>query len=504
MSPLPPPAPWFRTKIAWSVLLVLATVLRLPGLGESLWYDEILYATRFPADSLRQLVRVLVLDDAAPAYRILMHFWADWFGGDERLLRIPSLLFGLATLGLTYRIGGALGNPRAGFLAAVFLGFSPVHVCYSQEAVGYTLGMALLLSAVWIGLSLREGTRAGGWFFLYGAAVLGAVFTHYFVAVFLLPLSLLAWTAAPRVRLRLLALHCLIGALTVVVLVVKWKLGGFAFSHDFLRPFTLFRWWMLFFGWFLQGNSIWTSIPYLTPPRYLLEVPALLACQLIFLLLLLRGLRPAAGDSRPGVARELATFLLVGPLVLFLLTLVGQDRMYIERYLLPALPFFALALARGALACLNRSFRQFGVLAVVLIAVVSHVQFRIKEEAWTVYKPNPDFRSVAAHLLAPGWAPEDALFLAPASQTDLEYYLRREGHPGHPPVEAYDEAKCNRRFQSGKLRAVYLVVARYADREVEPVRRALTSTPFLELADQRVFKAVEVLQFVPRPEVARP
>ena len=505
-TPAPPDPPQLlsRLTIAGPLLLALATLLRLPGLGESLWYDEVLYATRFPADNLVQLARVLVKDDAAPVYRILMHFWAGWCGNDERLLRFPSLLCGLATLWLTLRIGSAFGNPRAGFLAAVFLGFSPVHVWYSQEAVGYTLGMALLLSAVLIGLGLRDGTRAGGWFLLYGAAVLGAVFTHYFAAVFLLPLSLLAWPAAPRVRLRLLALHCLIGGLTVAVLLLKWKLGGFAFGHDFLRAFTLFRWWMLFFDWFLQGNSIWTSPPYRTPPRYLLDTPALLACQLMFLFLLVRGLCPAARDARPGAARELATFLLVGPLVLFLLTLAGRDQMYIERYLLPALPFFALALARGALAVSNLPLRQAAVAAIVLIAAVSHVQFRAKGEEWTVYKQNPDFRAVAAHLLAPGWTAEQALFLLPAGRVDLAYYLERQGGAGHPFIEDYAEQKLNRLFRAGTLRAVYLMVPRYPDRDVELVRRTLTATPFLELVDRRTFKAVEVLTFVPLSPVVVP
>jgi 4-amino-4-deoxy-L-arabinose transferase-like glycosyltransferase len=505
LAPPDRPPRFFRATLAWPLLLLaLAALLRLPGLGESLWYDEVLYATRFPADSLAQLARVLVQDDAAPVYRILMHFWAGWCGNDERLLRLPSLLCGLATLWLTLRISSAFGSPRAGSLAAVFLVFSPVHVWYSQEAVGYTLGMALLLSAVWIGLGLRDGTRTRGWFLLYGAAVLGAVFTHYFAAVFLLPLSLLAWPAAPRVRLRLLVLHGLIGGLTVAVLLLKWKLGGFAFGYDFLRPFTLFRWWMLFLDWFLQGNSIWTSSPTRTSPRYLLENPALLACQLTFLFLLFRGLRAAAGDARPGAARELATFLLVGPLVLFLLTLAGRDRMYIERYLLPALPFFALALARGALAVSNRHLRRAAVGAIVLIAVVSHVQFRAKGEAWTVYKQNPDSRAVAAHLLAPGWTAEQALFLLPAGRVDLAYYLERQGGAGQPPVEDYDEQKLNRLFRSGTLRAVYLVVPRYPDRDVEPVRRTLTATPFLDLADRRAFKAVEVLTFVPRPPGAPP
>jgi uncharacterized membrane protein len=478
-------------------LLLLAALLRLPGLGESLWYDEILYATRFPADSLRQLGRVLILDDAAPVYRILMYGWTGLFGEDERLLRLPSLLCGLATLWLTLRIGGELGNSRAGLLAAGFLCFSPVHVWYSQEAVGYTLAMALLLAAVWIGLGLRDGTRGGRWFLLYGLAVLGAVFTHYFVAVFLLPLSLVAWRAAPRVRLGLLALHCLIGGLTIAVLFAKWRLGGFAFGHDFLVPFTLFRWWMLFQGWFLQGNSIWTSMPYQTPPSYLLETPALLACQLLFLVPLARGLRPSAGNARPGAAGELAIFLLVGPMVLFFLTLAGRDRMYIERYLLPALPFFALVLARGVLDWPSLSLRRAGVATFVLIAFVSHFQFRAKEAEWTVYKQNPDFRAVAAHLLAPGWAAEEALFLLPSSATELAYYLGLQGRAGHPPVEDYDEQKLSRLFRSGTLRAVYLMVPRYPDRDVEPVRRALSANPLLELADRRAFKAVEVLTFLP-------
>jgi len=41
-----------EARIAVPLLIVIATLLRLPNLDESFWYDEVVYSTRFLASNL--------------------------------------------------------------------------------------------------------------------------------------------------------------------------------------------------------------------------------------------------------------------------------------------------------------------------------------------------------------------------------------------------------------------------------------------------------------------
>ena len=86
--------------------------------------------------------------------------------------------------------------------------------------------------------------------------LLCAIFTHYLAAVYLLPLTVLVFDASSVVRKRIIAIKLFAGALAASAITVKHQLGSTGVGMSFLRPFTLFEWWMLFFNWFLHGNSI--------------------------------------------------------------------------------------------------------------------------------------------------------------------------------------------------------------------------------------------------------
>jgi uncharacterized membrane protein len=83
------------------LLIVLAIVLRLPNLGESVWYDEVWYATSRAGSSLAEEWSLFLMEAPAPLYGVVMHFWVRVFGASEVAVRVPSLLFGLASIGLT-------------------------------------------------------------------------------------------------------------------------------------------------------------------------------------------------------------------------------------------------------------------------------------------------------------------------------------------------------------------------------------------------------------------
>jgi len=487
-----------EARIAVPLLIVIATLLRLPNLDESFWYDEVVYSTRFLASNLSYLWQLLLIDTPAPLYRIVMYVWVRVFGENEVVVRLPSLVCGVGAILLTYAIARRYGSKQIALLAALFLCFSPVQVWYSQEAVGYTMTMCLLLAAVLTWQYLKLGMRAWYWYLIYGLVLWGAIFTHYLTAVFLLPLTLMALTAIQPVRIRIVAINFLIGALTVGALIAKSKLGVLLLGLSFLRPFTLFEWWMLFFNWFLHGNSIWTLFPYGATPRDLLNSPLLLACQIFFLFILVRGLKPSPGQAWLGHSLEITLFLCSLPLTFFLLTLVGYDRMYIERYLVIGLPFFALAIARGATEFSNVRVSRTCATITLMLGVISYALFLSKGEVWTVYKQNPDMRSAAGYLVAQIHSSDKAMLILPTGRADLVYYLNKQSPQGHPPVEKDAPAALERAVATGKLREIFLINNRYWEGNFPVVYRRLNSEPRFEMVNMRSFKGVDIYTFVPK------
>lgn len=96
--------------------------------------------------------------------RVGVEFWQASGGGESRfdaaVFRWPSLVFGLATLPLLAWLGGLLGFPRAGVLAALLLALHPWHIRYSSEGRGYGMMMAI---AVLTTCFLVRGLRGGRW-----------------------------------------------------------------------------------------------------------------------------------------------------------------------------------------------------------------------------------------------------------------------------------------------------------------------------------------------------
>lgn len=133
------------------VILLIALVLRSINLNQSLWLDEGVQAIT-AQQSFSYIFEELKGDFHPPLYHILMHFWVRIFGSREVVLRLPSVLFGIGTVYLIYKIGALkkFGAKRWGLISALFLATSQFHIYYSQEARMYALGCFLsVLSFYW-------------------------------------------------------------------------------------------------------------------------------------------------------------------------------------------------------------------------------------------------------------------------------------------------------------------------------------------------------------------
>ena len=124
-------------------ILLLALALRLVFIDASLWLDESAQAI----ESSRPFAEQLMIreDFQPPLMHYLLHFTIQ-FGkifGLERaewwLRLIPSLIPGLITIWVTFKIGEKLFNKKTAVLAALFVTTSSFHIFFSQELRPYSL-----------------------------------------------------------------------------------------------------------------------------------------------------------------------------------------------------------------------------------------------------------------------------------------------------------------------------------------------------------------------------
>ncbi len=147
--PAPAPPRPLLTDLLLALLVGLsALAVRSPGLGRSLWYDELFTLAHFAGSPGAALGRQVAANNHPPAS--LLAFLIGLLNESEVALRLPFVLAGaLAAAALTYGVARALG-PATGFLAGALLALAPTHVLASQQVRGYalmSLGGAVALGA---------------------------------------------------------------------------------------------------------------------------------------------------------------------------------------------------------------------------------------------------------------------------------------------------------------------------------------------------------------------
>jgi uncharacterized membrane protein len=129
--------------------MVAGGALRIIGINEGLWFDEIttlVNYVRLPADEIIESYRSR---NNHVLYSLIAHYSVSWFGESPWALRLPAALFGIATIPAAYYLGRQLASRNEAFLVGAFLAFSYHHVWFSQNGRGYTgvlLGSVLLSS----------------------------------------------------------------------------------------------------------------------------------------------------------------------------------------------------------------------------------------------------------------------------------------------------------------------------------------------------------------------
>ena len=185
-----------------AVIVVVGAALRISQLDQSLFGDELWSYVGATQSSLGNVIDWVRSDQeiTPPLFTVLA--WISAKAGDPTvLIRLPSLLAGIAVIPLIYALGLRTVGRRAAYIAATLAALSPYLAFSSIEARGYSLALALVAAST---LSLLIAIDRGrwGWWAAYAGLSCAAMYTHY-TAVYVL-LAQLAWTlwCHPEARRR--------------------------------------------------------------------------------------------------------------------------------------------------------------------------------------------------------------------------------------------------------------------------------------------------------------
>ena len=166
------------------IILLLGGFLRLYLLDEKeLWLDEVLKTSVRSATSgnLKSVILDLLnnIPDNAPFYPSFLYFWIKIFGSYNLILRLPSVIFGLLSILLIYKIVKRMLGYKVGLMSSFIFSINVLHVTFSQEATPYSLLILLSLGSIFFLLNIIDQKKLINYFGYIFFTVL-MIYTHYF------------------------------------------------------------------------------------------------------------------------------------------------------------------------------------------------------------------------------------------------------------------------------------------------------------------------------------
>ena len=417
-----------RTPLHVVVLVALITAgaaaARLYALGRrGLWLDESMSVYN-AQHSLPSLIRVIEHREIYMAlYYVLLHFWIT-LGNSEFLLRLPSVIFSVAAIPLTYAIGARLFGRATGLLAAALLAVNVFHIRYAQEARSYALTVFLAALASWIlvrnlqtGDSGKVRPAKASWV-AYGVVLALMVYSHLFAllivaahaaAILCLGPGRIPWRGLARSSAWFIGL-----LLPMAIATARIMRGTYPLNWDSDSGFSN----VLDFFVLTAGNR----------GVLLLVLTALAIAVLAFTVA--RGSSSSADATAGSPAAELGgrwggAFVLLWfflPVAIALAAAVVFPP-FVPRYLLPCLPGFVLCVAAGLTRLPPRSIGMTLAAAILVLSVAAiHTCYDLGGGL-------EDWREISANILDQS-QPGDLIYFTPEyAQVPFEYYRARRVPP---------------------------------------------------------------------------
>lgn len=405
-------------------LLLLATMLRLGGLGAQELSGDEAFSVLFSEPTPLEIVGRIVRDGEPhpPVYWLLLHGAMQVAGSSEFVARFPSAVASILTVALVFALARRMFGTTAGIAAAAVVTINPFQIWYAQTARMYALSAALAVATT---LALWTAFQRDRWQYWLSYLLLTTAhaFEHYvalFVALAQGLWALLAWWPDRR-RLLHFVLTCLGVALLCLpwVILVLPSLQSYYGNGDspalgamLLRCLRIFS----------LGNTMQPAA----------AIPFMIAFGLLFAIGLVRAIR-----TQPRAAGLLALWLFLPLLAMWIAS--RREPVFSERYVIVSSPPFYILLGLGAAGLAKKKLWRTVVtgllIAVCLVgSALSLKNYYVEPD----YARSPDWRELAAYLDA--HASADEVLVQNYPDPSLGYYTRDilplvvlPGRAGAPP-----------------------------------------------------------------------
>jgi mannosyltransferase len=209
------------SKVALCIITIAGAILRLATLTkESFWFDEGATVS-FALKSFSEIGNVVSSGEFnPPLFYWLEHIVVMAAGVSELSMRFIPAVAGILAIPAIYYLGKEISDDWLGLGAAALLAVSSWHIMYSQEARGYTLTILFFVCALtyFIRLIKRRDLcigvnpcgfpttsyrdewaqppgscyyKSSEWAFMFGLFGALCIWTHFFSAIFILPLVII-------------------------------------------------------------------------------------------------------------------------------------------------------------------------------------------------------------------------------------------------------------------------------------------------------------------------
>jgi len=331
----------------------------------SLWHDESFSALLVEYD-FNEMMERIKLDVHPPLYYVFLRGWDFAFGNSLFALRMFSVFFSALAIASVYLFTNQAFKKRGlTILTSLIYAVSYFQVQYAMEARMYALGTFLVVMASYFFLRALE-EKKWKWWLLYAIAVSAGIYTHYFVAFWILAHGLyLVYHIfkeakfSPSLWLKNKSFQLGIGSyLLILISYIPW-MGTFLKQTAQVQenywipeigiwsvPNTFF---FFFFGGLLDPAQFW---------YILLALMALVIIVILFFLIRIKN-----------QIKWLILLLLAIPFITTILLSFGRS-IYIDRYFIFGFPFYLIIIA-GAILTINRKRLRQALIALIILGALT-------------------------------------------------------------------------------------------------------------------------------------
>lgn len=361
-------------------ILFLAIFLRLYNLGvPSIWVDEAFSIWIAKADP-HTLMTNISMDAHPPLYFIFLHYWIKLFGQSEFAARLLSVIFGLATIVVTYKFCNEIfEDKKYGLLTAFLLSISSFAIILTDTDVKmYSQLMFLTILSTYLLCKVMKKESLYLWLAYIVVSILN-LYTHYFS--FFVILSHMMYIVFEKAN-KDGAKKALCLAFIFLVSFIPWSKSFFEQIFVFRRGEHLGKTGVI--NLMSLSTDFFSAIYFKIPEWTAYIFTALILIVLIMGILMC--LKYKNGNIIP---------LVFGVVVFipFLISFVSGKHIFQSRYFSLILPLFLTLLACGVFCFKNKRVKYLIVLVFILFNLSSYYLYVNNSRYW-----KQDWRTVAKYV----------------------------------------------------------------------------------------------------------